>query len=29
MIEYTKFNYSALGKALQKQIKSVEYQGRK
>lgn len=29
MIEYTKFNYSPLGKALQKQIKSVKHQGRK
>ena len=29
MIEYTKFNYSPLGKALRKQIKSVKHQGRK
>lgn len=29
MIEYTKFNYSPLGKALRKQIKSVKHHGRK
>ena len=29
MIEQAKFNYSSLGKALEKQTKSIEDQGKK